>query len=81
MAISRTPHFLGDLAARIGAGPPKKPAGLVKKKALGVEDVPDAAPQNPKGIGGLGGLANAVAAAAAGAAAAPTSGTKPSDKS
>lgn len=30
---------MNDLASKIAAGPPKKPVGLVKKKAMGYEDM------------------------------------------
>lgn len=72
--------FLGDLAARIGAGPPKKPVGLVKKKEIGVEDVPDANKKDPRAAGGLGGLAAAVAGAASEATTGDVSAPSGADK-
>lgn len=51
--------FLGDLAARLAAGPPKKPVGLVKKPTVSAESEPDA--YVPPATGGIGALAGAVA--------------------
>lgn len=38
--VSRSPNnaFLSDLASKIGAGPPKKPVGLVKKPEVSEAD-------------------------------------------
>jgi len=59
--------FLEGLAARINAGPPKKPVGLVKKPTHSADTDKDEKPHLPAPgqAGGIGGLAAAMAAAAA----------------